>query len=205
MGVVMNDDRADWRNAWALFPGAVAYVWCASMHNDVVIASLEACGFKRRSQIIWAKDRFALGRGDYHWQHEPCWYVVKEAAHWCGDRRQSTLWDIPAREDRGHGHGTQKPVECMRRPILNNSCAGQAVYDPFVGSGTTLIAAEMTARACHAIELSPLYVDVAVRRWQAFTGKAAMLEVTEKSFKEIAQQRGVALPEEGANATRAET
>ena len=73
-------------------------------------------------------------------------------------------------------HGTQKPVECMRRPIENNSSPGQAVYEPFCGSGTTLIAAEMTGRACHAIELSPAYVDVAVQRWQAFTGERAVLE-----------------------------
>jgi DNA modification methylase len=65
---------------------------------------------------------------------------------------------------------TQKPVECMRRPILNNSTRGQVIYDPFMGSGTTLIAAETTGRACLGIELDPLYVDAAVRRWQAFTG-----------------------------------
>lgn len=173
MGLVANDDRADWRDAWTLFPGAVAYVWCASMCNDAVIASLEACGLERRTQIIWAKDRFALGRGHYHWQHEPCWYVVKGEAHWQGDRSQSTIWSIAARDDSGHGHGTQKPVECMRRPIENNSSPGQAVYDPFVGSGTTIIAAEMTGRACHAIEISPQYVDVAIQRWQNFTGQQA--------------------------------
>ena len=90
MGVVQNDDRADWREAWALFPGSVAYVWCASTFNDVVISSLDAVGFARRSQIIWSKDRFALGRGHYHWQHEPCWYVTRSDAHWNGDRSQST-------------------------------------------------------------------------------------------------------------------
>src|SRR6185312_12075233 len=89
LGAVSNDDRADWRAAWALFPGSVAYVWCASTHNDAVIASLEACGFERRSHIIWCKDRFALGRGHYHWQHEPCWYAVRGDAHWRGDRSQS--------------------------------------------------------------------------------------------------------------------
>ena len=77
--------------------------------------------FERRSQIIWGKDRFALGRGHYHWQHEPCWYAVRGDAHWRGDRKQTTVWQITAREDQGSGHGTQKPVECMRRPIENNS------------------------------------------------------------------------------------
>ena len=78
MGKVLNDDRADWREAWALFPGDVAYVWHASLFTREVLDSLEACGFKHRSMIIWAKDRFTLGRGDYHWQHEPAWYVVKD-------------------------------------------------------------------------------------------------------------------------------
>ena len=203
MGAVANDDRADWRDAWSLFPGDVAYVWCASTQNDVVIASLEACGFTRRSQIIWAKDRFALGRGHYHWQHEPCWYAVKGAAHWCGDRTQSTIWNIPAREDSGHGHGTQKPVECMKRPLLNNSNAGQAVYEPFSGSGTTIIAAEITGRACHAIEIDPVYVDVAVRRWQTYTGTTAHLEAGGRAFAEIAVERGVNLDLQRDGAARA--
>ncbi len=188
LGKVGNDDRADWREAWALFPGDVAYVWHAGRFASVVGASLEACGFTLRAQIIWGKDRFALSRGDYHYQHEPCWYAVREGSkgHWSGGRSQSTLWTIPARDDSGHGHGTQKPVECMRRPIENNSSPGQAVYDPFVGSGTTIIAAEMTGRVCHVIEIDPAYVDVAVKRWQDFTGEAGKLESSRQSFDEIA-------------------
>jgi DNA modification methylase len=173
MGVVTNDARVDWTDAWALAPCEVAYVWHAGRHASAVQASIEAVGFEIRCQIIWAKDRFALSRGHYHWQHEPCWYAVKGVGHWSGDRSQSTLWNIASRDDSGHGHSTQKPVECMKRPIENNSSAGQAVYDPFCGSGTTIIAAEMTGRACHAIEISPAYVDVCVLRWQAFTGMTA--------------------------------
>ncbi len=187
LGKVDNDDRADWREAWALFPGDVAYVWHAGRFASIVAASLEACGFTLRAQIIWGKDRFALSRGDYHWQHEPCWYAVRDGAkgHWSGGRSQSTLWTIPARDDSGHGHGTQKPVECMRRPIENNSSTGQAVYDPFVGSGTTIIAAEMTGRICHAIEIDPAYVDVTVKRWQDFTGETGKLQASGQSFDEI--------------------
>src|SRR5499427_2551104 len=98
------------------------------------------------AQIIWAKDRFALARGDYHWQHEPCWYAVRKGrrGNWQGSRSQSTRWDIAARDDNGHGHGTQKPVEAMLRPMLNNSIAGQTVYEPFCGSGTSVVAAEMS-------------------------------------------------------------
>jgi DNA modification methylase len=193
LGKVANDDRADWREAWALFPGAVAYVWHAGRHTSEVQQSLEHSGFDMRAQIIWAKDRFALSRGHYHWQHEPCWYAVRgtSGAHWSGDRKQSTVWSINAREDDGHGHGTQKPVECMRRPIENNSSPGHAVYEPFSGSGTTIIAAEMTGRSCFAIELDPAYVDVAVLRWQAFTGQDAKLEQSALSFVEVAAERQI--------------
>lgn len=186
-GKVLNDDIADWREAWALFSGDVAYVWHASLFTHVVLDSLEACGFERRAMIVWAKDRMTLGRGHYHWQHEPCWYVVKKGAtgHWVGDRNKTTLWSIKAREDAGHGHGTQKPIECMRRPIENNSNPGDGVYEPFSGSGTTIIAAEQTGRACYAMELNPPYVDIAVRRWQNFTGKQAIHESTGKTFAEF--------------------
>ena len=85
-------------------------------------------------------------------------------------------------KDAGFEHGTQKPVECMKRPIENNSSPGQAVYEPFSGSGTTIIAAEMTGRSCHAIELTRQYVDVAVERWQAFTGAEATLEGDGRTF-----------------------
>ncbi len=189
IGKVLNDDRADWREAWALFPGDVAYVWHGALHAATVAESLEAAGFAIRSQIIWAKQRLVLSRGDYHWQHEPCWYAVKKAGkgHWAGDRKQTTLWQISSRDqDADTVHGTQKPVECMRRPILNNSSPGQAVYEPFMGSGTTLIAAETTARVCLGIELNPAYVDVAVERWQRFTGKPAVLDGSGESFADLA-------------------
>ena len=192
VGKVLNDHRADWREAWALFPGDVAYIWHGALHAGTVAESLTACGFSIRSQIIWAKERLVLSRGDYHWQHEPCWYAVRDKAtgHWAGDRRQTTLWSIASRDqDAATVHGTQKPVECMRRPILNNSSPGQAIYEPFSGSGTTLIAAETTGRSACALELDPGYVDVAIRRWQQFTGAQARLESTGATFDEVARQR----------------
>ena len=187
-GKVLNDDRADWREAWALFPGDVAYIWHGALHAATVADSLVAAGFAIRSQIIWAKDRLVLSRGDYHWQHEPCWYAVraKGKGHWAGDRKQTTLWQIANRDqDADTVHGTQKPVECMKRPIENNSSPGQAVYEPFSGSGTTIIAAEQTGRCCYAIELNPAYVDVAVKRWQDFTGQQAVLEGDGRTYAEI--------------------
>lgn len=150
-----------------------------------MFGSLTAAGFEIRQQIIWAKDRFALGRGHYHYQHEPCWYAVRTKGHWTGDRSQTSLWQIKSREDGGHGHGAQKPVECMRRPMLNNSSPGQAIYEPFLGSGTTLIAAQSCGRVCFAIELDPLYVDVAIKRWQAFTGEQAIRLGDGRRFDEL--------------------
>ena len=187
IGKVMNDDRSDWFEAWALFPGDVAYIWHGGNMAHKVAESLLKAGMNIRAQIIWAKNQFVIGRGDYHPQHEPCWYAVRKGkpGHYDGGRKQSTIWNIDKPRKSETGHSTQKPVECMKRPIENNSSVGQAVYEPFSGSGTTIIAGEMTGRAIHAIELSPAYVDVAVMRWQAFTGMDAKQE-DGRTFNEIA-------------------
>ncbi|MCF6200394.1 MAG: ParB N-terminal domain-containing protein [Hyphomicrobiaceae bacterium] len=189
-GKVLNDDRADWREAWELFPGDVAYVWHAGLFAQVVAESLQSCDFQLRSQIIWAKTRFALSRGHYHWQHEPCWYAVKKGAkgHWHGDRSQATLWEIEHIKSET-GHSTQKPIDAMRIPILNNSKRGDAIYEPFCGSGTTLIACELEGRKCYASELSPPYVDVIIRRWQELTGEQAVLDGDGRSFEGMADER----------------
>lgn len=193
-GKVLNDDRADWREAWALFPGDVAYVWHAGLFAGSVADSLTATGFALRSQIIWAKSQMVLSRGDYHWQHEPCWYAVRQGrkGSYGGGRKQTTLWAIEKPQKSETGHSTQKPVECMKRPMENNSSEGQAVYEPFAGSFTTGIAAEMTGRVAHAVELNPIYVDVGVIRWQRFTGQTAVLEATGRTFAETTEERAVA-------------
>lgn len=200
-GKVKNDERADWSAAWSLFPGSIVYVWHGALHAATVERSLIEAGFTIRAQIVWAKERLVIGRGDYHWQHEPCWYAVRKKGNWTGDRKQTTLWSIPSgNQDTDTVHGTQKPVECMRRPMLNNSNPGDAVYDPFLGSGTTLIAAQTTNRFCHAIEIDPRYVDVAIRRWQAFTGEQAIRLADGRPFAEIAAAGGAAgarTPERG--------
>lgn len=184
VGKVENDDNADWSDAWSLFPGDVAYIWHAGNKAHVVAESLERNDFDIRAQIIWAKNNIVISRGNYHPKHEPCWYAVRrgKTGHWSGDRKQSTVWNIDKPMKSETGHSTQKPVECMRRPIENNSSPGQAVYEPFSGSGTTIIACEMTGRSCYAMELSPAYVDVAVQRWQEFTGEQATLESTGECF-----------------------
>ena len=83
-----------------------------------------------------------------------------------------------------------KPVECMRRPILHHLDSGEFVYDPFLGSGTTIIAAETTGRVALAMEIDPLYVDVAVKRWQDFTGREAVLDGTKQTFNQLANRGG---------------
>ena len=178
-GKVDNDDRVDWTDAYSLFPGDVVYLWHAGRFASVVSKNLEDCGFQIISQIIWAKQHFALSRGDYHWQHEPCWYAVKKGKnhHWGGARDQATVWEIKNNNSFGNqdkeetfGHGTQKPLECMGRPIENNSEAGDVVYDPFLGSGTTLIAGQKLNRKCYGLEVNPKYCDVIIKRYCQLTG-----------------------------------
>jgi DNA modification methylase len=175
-GKVANDDRVDWTGAYNLFPGDVCYVWHAGRFAAELATGLTASGFEVRNQIIWRKQRFAISRGHYHWQHEPCWYAVRKArsAHWTGNRSQTTVWDIAAKDGTGETrHGTQKPVECMARPIRNHGRIGDEVYDPFLGSGTTIIAAEQLHRRCYGLEIDPAYCDVIVQRYEQFTGTKA--------------------------------
>jgi len=181
LGTVKNDDRSDWLPAWQLFAGDVAYVWHASLMIPLVWKSLSDSGLEPRSLIVWAKQLPGFSRGHYHWQHEPCVYMVRKGctASWCGDRKQTTVWQIQnhagyAKKDDGKTtHSTQKPVECMARPMRNHD--HQIVYDPFLGSGTTLIAAEQLGRKCYGMEISPAYCDVIVKRWETLTGKKATL------------------------------
>jgi site-specific DNA-methyltransferase (adenine-specific) len=183
-GVVLNDDRYDWSDAYSLFTGDVTYIWHPSKYTHKFAENIESCGFELVNLIIWSKQHFALSRGDYHGQHEPLWYAVKKGKqhNWQGKRDQSTIWEINNNNVFGGsgeeqtGHGTQKPIECMLRPIMNNSKVGESVYDPFGGSGTTLIAAQRSKRNCYMMELSPAYVDVIVKRWEKETGEKAVLE-----------------------------
>jgi len=199
-GKVSNDDRVDWSAAYALFPGDVVYVWHAGIHAGEVADGLHSCEFQIRAQIIWKKQHFAISRGAYHWGHEPCWYAVRKGktSHWRGDRTQSTVWEVANlnpfggnndKENEVTGHGTQKPVELMRRPILNHTREGEAVYDPFIGSGSSLIAAESTKRVCYGIDIDPKYIDVTVIRWQKFTGRQAVLDGDGRTFDEVAKER----------------
>lgn len=173
IGVVKNDDRVDWSEAYANVSAQVVYIWHDGRYSGTIQDNLTSCGYSIISQIIWAKPTFAISRGDYHWQHEPCWYAVKKgnAHNWQGSRSDSTLWAIERGCKEKTGHGTEKPLECMLRPIINNTSTGQVVCDPFLGSGTTMIACENTGRKCRGIEISPDYVSVCLQRFLDATGK----------------------------------
>jgi DNA modification methylase len=188
-----SDQESGWGKAHALFSGDVAYVWHASIRAVDVALELCKLGFEIKAQIIWVKESAALKKGmGYSFGHEPCWYAVREkkTQHWHGNAYESTVWKINRKDGSARtGHAAQKPVECMRRPIENNSSPGQAVYEPFSGSGTTVIAAEMTGRSCYAIDIMPAFVDVAVKRWQDFTGALATLDGEGRTFAEITAER----------------
>lgn len=171
------------------------YCWSAPLYEGFsVFRGMMNAGVKIQSQIIWNKNPFVIGRADYHWKHEVCWYGFKGANHpWYGGRDKSTVWDIQ-KAQKMEGHPTQKPVECMKRPIENSSKPGDTIYDPFAGSGTTIIAAEMTQRKCLAIELSPNYVDVCVLRWEKFTARKAVLQGSRKTFAIIERERAKKKP-----------
>lgn len=180
MGKVENDDRCDWKEAYKLFSGKVVYVWHSAKNTHEFARGLIESGFELISQIIWTKQSFVFSRGDYHWRHEPCWYANKKGQdhNWKGDRKQSTVWEIKNSNNFGKektegewGHGTQKPLECMARPIQNNSIKGDIIYDPFGGSGTTLIACEKLNRKCTMVELMPIYCDAIVKRYVWFCKK----------------------------------
>ena len=195
---ISGDTRADWSEAFELVPSIQsAYVWHASKFTREVLDGLLRIGFLHHQQIIWDKGRTVLTRTHYWFQHEPCWYVRKKNAPWFGKAGEnSTIWHSPSpkfimggSDEQKFDHPTQKPVELMRRPILNHTKRGEVVYEPFLGSGTTLAAAEVTERVCYGIELDPKYVDVVVQRWEQLTGKQAALDGDGRTFEAIAQER----------------
>ena len=180
VGLVTADTRTDWSDAWRLFPGDVAYCWSAAGADCIVSGlALQSAGFEIRASVMWRKPHFPISRGHYTFQHEPCWYAVRKGqqAGWVGPTNASTVWDISLDKNVSPdapdgGHSTQKPLECMERPL---SYHDGDVYDPFVGSGTTIIAAERLGRRCYAMEIEPRYCDVVIQRWEDYTGGKACL------------------------------
>lgn len=178
------DGRADWSAAFELVPSLeVAYVWHPALMGPAVSAGLKRIGFEPISEIIWVKTRWAIGRSWYHWQHEACLVARRNGVPvtFLGGRDQGTVWEAPSPKVGGPGadpkvdHPSQKPVALFDRPIRNHLRAGAIVYDPFLGSGTTLIAAELAPRICYGLELDPRYAQLVLERWHAVTGRRAEL------------------------------
>ena len=172
---------------------AAFYLWHASLRQPELAEALRSCGLLVHQQIIWVKSRPVLTHSHYMWAHEPCLYCWPQGRP--PARRppaaERTVWEVPnAIEDGANGlHPTAKPIQLWRRPIVYHTEPGELIYEPFSGSGTAIIAAEMTDRRCCAVELSPPFVDVALTRWQAFTGKDATLEGDGRTFAAVAVER----------------
>ncbi len=160
------------KEVWKWFPGDICYVWHSSLEASKVEKSLRDFNFECLYQIVWAKNSYELSKGDYHWKHDVCWYAVKKGKshRWRGSDLEMTLWlpDNQRNEDMVTIHPAQQNLECMARPIQHHTIRGDFVYEPFCGSGSTLIACEQLERRCLAIELSPKYCDEVVKRWIHF-------------------------------------
>jgi DNA modification methylase len=166
--------------------GAI-YIAMSSSELDVLQTAFRAAGGRWSTFIIWAKNRFTMGRSDYQRQYEPILYGWPDGAkrHWCGDRDQGDVWHIN-RQHRNDLHPTMKPVELVERCIRNSSRPGDVVLDSFGGSGTTLIAAHKSGRRARVVELDPKYVDVIVRRWQIWSGEQAVRDGDGVAFDDVA-------------------
>ncbi len=197
-GTIQNDDLGDGFKDFlvsALKPmldrcGGACYIAMSSSELDALQSAFRECGGHWSTFIIWAKDRFTLGRSDYQRQYEPMLYGWREGAkrHWCGARDQGDVWQIK-KPVRNEYHPTMKPVELFERCLRNSSEPGDIVLDCFAGSGTTVIACEKAGRSARLMELDPKYADVIIRRWQEFTGKKAAREADGTAFDDVAPSR----------------
>jgi DNA modification methylase len=158
--------------ATSAVPKGAWYVWHAGKYAEPVYAAIRSCGYEVRALIIWNKLKAHYGAPSAHYcqKHEPCLYAVNGSASFIGPTNEVTVWDID-QPSRNEYHPTQKPMECMARAIRNHDAP--LVYDPFLGSGTTLVASEQLGRTCYGMEISPAYCDVIVKRWETLTGRKA--------------------------------
>lgn len=172
---------AGWLNLWKLYAtdSTPFYIWFADRVGRQTYAAIEDAGLTVRALIVWNKLNAHYGgyMAQYMQKHEPCLYCHIGTPTWYGPTNEVTVWDIeqPARNEH---HPTQKPVDLAERAMRNSSKAGGIVLDLFLGSGTTLIAAEQLNRTCYGMEIDPHYCDVIVKRWQDFTGETAERETS---------------------------
>lgn len=174
-------------NAGIVMKDAAFYVWSAPLRQGAEgLEGIHKAGFKVQSQIIWNKTPFVIGRADFHWKHEIAWYGFKEGRghSWYGGRDKSTVWDVP-KPHKMENHPTQKPVELFEIAITNSTKGKDTVLDLFAGSGTTLIACAKHQRYAMLMELEPVYCDVAIKRFQEWSGKQAILEATGETYDQL--------------------
>ncbi len=184
-----------------LAPHAAIYCWHAHKRSGLIQSVWHDLGILDHQQIVWVKPTSVFGRVYWHFRHEPCvmgWRKGSQPEH-DGGHDHDSVWEIDwegAQRIVGNEHPTQKPVEIFARPMRKHTKPGDVVFEPFSGSGSQLIAAEQLGRRCRAMEVSPAFVDVAVRRWQEATGKVAMLEGDGRTFDEVKADRLNDMPEE---------
>lgn len=168
------------------------YFWHPMLTQGTYVAAAAAAGILIHRQIIWVKPSLLLGRGDYHWRHELCFYGWQQGHRppFYGPRNQDTIWEVGYDSDRREfAHATPKPVALWDRPMLNHARPGEVCYEPFSGSGSQIIAGEKHGRRVFALEIAPQYMDVAILRWQKFTGKTATLDGDGRTFEAVAEAR----------------
>lgn len=184
----------------ALRADAAWYLWHAHLTQGYFAAAAAAANVVLHRQIIWVKPVLLLGRGQYHWKHEPCfmgWVQGNQPPDYglgAGERTQTTVWEIGSvshAERKELNHSTPKPVELFAIPIVKHLKPGEICYEPFSGSAPQLIAAEQTKRRCRAIEIEPAFADCGVERWQRLTSRDAILDSTGRTFAETGRERCV--------------
>ena len=155
--------------------GSSFYIWHASRSQREFENALNEAGLEVKQQLIWVKNSMVLGRQDYQWRHEPCFYGWKDgAAHnWYSDRKQTSVLEFD-RPTANKDHPTMKPIALISYEIKNSSKKDGIVFDGFGGSGSTLIACEQLNRVCYMAELDPKYCDVIIKRWENLTGQKAV-------------------------------
>jgi len=170
--------------------GSATYICYGERNGLQFLTAFNNAGLHHSMNIIWKKDSLVLGRSDYHYIHEPIFYgwFQGEKHIYYGDRKQQSVWEIK-RPKRSDLHPTMKPIELIEKALANSSKNEDIVYEPFSGSGSTLIASEKTNRICYGLELDEKYCDVIIKRWQDFTGNQATLENTNKTFEQIQEER----------------
>lgn len=177
----------------ALVPGGAFYAWNAHRYFGLMHDLLTEHGFKVSATLVWAKESFSPGFGDFNEQVEFCLYGFKGGARhrWYGPKNASTLWQVHRDRTRDYAHPTQKPLELAERAIRFSSRPGEVVFDPFLGSGTTLIAAARHRRRCLGLEIEPRHCDTVVRRYIALAGESAVAPEVAARYR-LVPRKGVA-------------